>query len=67
MILYAAHNVLKAEESAEGYLLLQMIRSYLELDMFSSLTVQTDSIIQSGERELKTFGQLIKVCILHSD
>jgi hypothetical protein len=40
---------------------LRIIRSYLELDMFASLTVHTEVTIYAGREELQQYGDLIKV------
>jgi len=42
-------------------ILLKLIRSYLELDMFSSLTVQTELTIAAGEAELLQFEEVLHV------
>jgi hypothetical protein len=40
---------------------LRIIRSYLELDMFASLTVHTEVTITAGREELQRYSDLIKV------
>jgi len=40
------------------------VRSYLELDMFAALEVHTTETLEAGERELRRFGELIKVYLL---
>ncbi len=47
--------------SAQGYLLLRLIRIYLELDMYASLTLHTEATISSGRQELLVFDRLLKV------
>ena len=41
--------------------MLRIIRSYLELDMFASLTVHTEVTITAGWEELQRYSDLIKV------
>ncbi|KAF8151553.1 hypothetical protein B0H34DRAFT_678154 [Crassisporium funariophilum] len=45
--------------SPEGYHLLKILQSYLELDMYSSLTVQTDNTLDAAINELLKFDALI--------
>lgn len=49
-------------ETRAGYHTLKLIHSYLELDMFLALTVQTESSIAAGEAELLNFGEHVQVC-----
>ena len=56
-----AYNVLSAENSQEGFLLLQTMRSYLELDMYASLTMHTEATIAAGRAELQTYNSLVQV------
>ncbi|KAF9470163.1 hypothetical protein BDN70DRAFT_821696, partial [Pholiota conissans] len=58
IIVFASHNVLS--ESKRGYLLLQLMRSYLELDMYASLTMQTDQTLEAGRKEMLKFNTLLK-------
>ncbi|KAF8971925.1 hypothetical protein BDZ97DRAFT_1901552 [Flammula alnicola] len=60
IIVYASHNVLNPETTEEGYLLLKLIRSYLELDMYASLTMHTDTTLAAGHAELLVFNNLLK-------
>lgn len=60
MALFALHNVLT---DTQGYLLLQCLQSYLELDMYASLEVHTEQTLKDGRQELKHFSLLINVCI----
>jgi hypothetical protein len=62
VVLYASYNIIS--ESEEGYLLLKLFWSYLELDMYASLTVHTESTISAGRAELLTFESLLHVCVL---
>ncbi|KJA13371.1 hypothetical protein HYPSUDRAFT_151670 [Hypholoma sublateritium FD-334 SS-4] len=60
VIVFASHNILNKDASPQGYLLLQLMRSYLELDMYASLTVHTESTISAGREEMKTYDRLLK-------
>jgi hypothetical protein len=40
---------------------LRIIRSYLELDMFASLTIHTEVTLSAGREELQRYSDLIKV------
>lgn len=42
-----------------------MIRSYIELDMFSSLSVQTESTLNAGYSEILLFETLLQVCCIN--
>ena len=44
-----------------GFSLLKLIRSYLELDMFTSLTLQMESTLEIGRQELLYFEELVAV------
>ena len=66
VILFAAQHVLPENgESKRGYILIKLIRSYIELDMYAGLTVHTDSTIAAGEAELQTFGTTLRVYNLY--
>uniref|UniRef100_A0A8H7XPR9 Uncharacterized protein n=1 Tax=Psilocybe cubensis TaxID=181762 RepID=A0A8H7XPR9_PSICU len=58
LIVFASHNVL--EKSDRGYCLLRLMRSFLELDMYSSLTVQSATTLAGIERELGIFNLILK-------
>ncbi|KAF8152414.1 hypothetical protein B0H34DRAFT_861710 [Crassisporium funariophilum] len=60
MVLYGGYNVLSAENSLEGFLLLQVMRNYLELDMYASLTMHTEATLAAGREELQTYDSLIQ-------
>ncbi len=49
------------ENSPEGFLLLQLMRSYLELDMYASLTIHTDATLSAGRAELQRYNTLVQV------
>jgi hypothetical protein len=52
---------LSSENSQEGFLLLQVMRSYLELDMYASLTIHTEATLAAGRAELHTYNSLVQV------
>ncbi|EIW80471.1 hypothetical protein CONPUDRAFT_90680 [Coniophora puteana RWD-64-598 SS2] len=58
-ILFAAQNLLTPRTSPEGYALLLVIRSYLELNCYIGLDVHTDDTIAAGEAELNWFSNLL--------
>jgi hypothetical protein len=62
VIVFASQHILNATDSEEGFCLLRLIRSYLELDMFASLTLQTESTIAAGREELVRFEGILRVC-----
>ena len=47
----------------KGFLLLWLMRSYLELDMYMSLIVHTKSMIAAGWAEILVFEELLHVTI----
>jgi len=61
IIVFAAHNILSKAVTKQGFHLLKLIRSYLELDMHVSLTVHTESTMASGRAELLVFEKLLHV------
>ncbi|KAH9486000.1 hypothetical protein JR316_0000063 [Psilocybe cubensis] len=61
VIIFAAQHVLTAEASPRGYLLLRLIRSYLNLRMFASLTLQTETSISNGRKYLEIFSKTLQL------
>jgi hypothetical protein len=61
IIVFAAHNILSKAVTKQGFHLLKLIRSYLELDMYVSLTVHTESTLAAGRAELLVFEKLLHV------
>ncbi|KAJ7849957.1 hypothetical protein B0H14DRAFT_2445266 [Mycena olivaceomarginata] len=57
MMLFATHNVLI---DPAGVLILQVVRSFLELNMYVSLEVQTSKTITDGRAELQIFDELMQ-------
>ncbi|KAI6001113.1 hypothetical protein F5J12DRAFT_723743, partial [Pisolithus orientalis] len=58
---YAALNILTNDVSCEGYQLLWMLHSYLELDSLIGLDMHTDRTLELIEREQLVFGSELKV------
>ncbi|KAF9231165.1 hypothetical protein BU15DRAFT_90973 [Melanogaster broomeanus] len=56
-IFYAALNVLTRQASPEGYQLLRVIRSYLQLDSLIGLDVHTERTLDMIEAELLIFSK----------
>ncbi|KAF8812136.1 hypothetical protein BYT27DRAFT_7221243 [Phlegmacium glaucopus] len=57
VIIFASHNVVSTTD--RGLLLLRLMRSYLELDMYTSLTVHTESTLAAGRAEILVFEELL--------
>ncbi|KAF7290198.1 hypothetical protein MIND_01333200 [Mycena indigotica] len=58
MTLYAAHNLLPGDRRFQ--LLLRCIRSFVVIDTYLALKIQTANTIQQGREEVKRFGRLIQ-------
>jgi len=61
IVIYGAQNILTEDASPEGFLLLKIMRSYLELDMYASLTIHTETTLAAGREELQRYSDLIEV------
>ncbi|KAF6743705.1 hypothetical protein DFP72DRAFT_113420 [Ephemerocybe angulata] len=55
IIVFVSHNLFPPSDE-RGYQWLKIARSYLELDMWSSLRNHTATTVRLGEEELKRFG-----------
>ncbi|EIW75195.1 hypothetical protein CONPUDRAFT_66265 [Coniophora puteana RWD-64-598 SS2] len=62
-VLFAAYNILTPSYSPEGYKLLRLIQSYLELDCYFSLDVHTEETIRAAREEVTRFGDLLKIAL----
>ena len=51
------------DASEHGFQLLQLIRSYLEIDMFMSLSVHTEETLECGEAEQLIWEENLDVSI----
>uniref|UniRef100_A0A8H8CLW5 Uncharacterized protein n=1 Tax=Psilocybe cubensis TaxID=181762 RepID=A0A8H8CLW5_PSICU len=66
IICYASHNVL--EKSDRGYCLLKLMRSFVELDMYSSLIIHSSTTLHGLQKELAKFCSILEEYIqLHPD
>ncbi|KAF8968588.1 hypothetical protein BDZ97DRAFT_1902889 [Flammula alnicola] len=61
VFIFASQHILTPDVSKEGFHLLKLIRSYLELNMFASVTVQTETTIAAGKAEMQCFEELLHV------
>ncbi|KAJ7263191.1 hypothetical protein B0H12DRAFT_1209494 [Mycena haematopus] len=59
MMLYAVHNILTLTDRI-GLILLEWVRSYMELDMYVGLDLQTTETIAAGRQVLQKFGLLME-------
>lgn len=62
--LYSVVNILNSTTSPEGYKLLHLISSYLQLDSYISLDIHTASTLAAIEAELLVFDNVLKVNIV---
>lgn len=60
--MFCAYNILTEAESPDGFILLKLLRRYLELHMYTSLSVHTSSTLADGEEALIEFETMVKVC-----
>ncbi|KAK0471900.1 hypothetical protein IW261DRAFT_1571358 [Armillaria novae-zelandiae] len=58
-LIFIAHNILTKERDPIGYLLLRVLRVYMELDMYASFSLHTSSSLQAGQARLPTLAALI--------
>ncbi|KAF9470013.1 hypothetical protein BDZ94DRAFT_1329905 [Collybia nuda] len=59
MLIFVSHNVLTEKASPLGYLMLRCLQSYLNLDMWVSMEIQTEDTLEAGHQELLRFSRLI--------
>lgn len=59
--IFITHDILTNEENPEGYILLQLLRSYLILDTYASLEVHTTETLEKGEKALRHYGNIMQV------
>ena len=60
---YGLFNLLKKNTIPEGYALLQMLQTYLELNGLISLDVHTKTTLSMIEKKLSQFNNTLKVSI----
>lgn len=49
------------EEKTTGYLLLKVLRCYIEVDMYAGFQLHTNETIQAGKQQVARFYKLLKV------
>lgn len=54
--------MIDAQRQPDGYVLLQCLRAYLDLNMYTGFNVHTMETIAAGEKALVVFSELMKVC-----
>ncbi|KAH7903322.1 hypothetical protein BJ138DRAFT_1020830, partial [Hygrophoropsis aurantiaca] len=59
-VIYAAQHIFDRKKQPVGYHLLRCIASYLQLDMYLSMDVHTETTIRSGELELLVFQRRLE-------
>ncbi|KAK0471475.1 hypothetical protein IW261DRAFT_1425114 [Armillaria novae-zelandiae] len=59
-LLFAVHSVLRKEVHHDAYLLLKVIQSYVELDMYASMDVHTEKSIEEGRHLMNVFDAKLK-------
>ncbi|KAF8164494.1 hypothetical protein K438DRAFT_1909729 [Mycena galopus ATCC 62051] len=62
MMIFAAQNILT---NKLGVMLLGCVRSYVELDIYAGLELQTEDTIAAGRQKLRNFDRLLKVRTLY--
>ncbi|EIW85602.1 hypothetical protein CONPUDRAFT_150407 [Coniophora puteana RWD-64-598 SS2] len=62
-MLFAAHNVIPRPISPEFHALLCLLSSYLEIDSYFGLEVQTDETLAALDKEVERYGRLLDVYI----
>ncbi|KAK0472864.1 hypothetical protein IW261DRAFT_1553238 [Armillaria novae-zelandiae] len=60
-LLFTVHSVLRKEVHHDAYLLLKVIRSYVELDMYASMDVHIEKSIEEGRHLMNVFDAKLKV------
>ncbi|KAK0504193.1 hypothetical protein EDD18DRAFT_1345071 [Armillaria luteobubalina] len=58
-LIFIAHNILTKERDPVGYILLRVLRVYMELDMYASFSLHTSSSLQAGRARLPILAALI--------
>ncbi|PPQ71542.1 hypothetical protein CVT26_010402 [Gymnopilus dilepis] len=60
LVLFAAYNILTETASPGGYGILRLLRKFLELHMYTALSLHTESTIKAGEESLLEFEAALK-------
>ena len=59
--IFITHDILTNDKNPHGYLLLQLLRSYLILDTYASLEVHTTETLEKGEEALGYYAAIMQV------
>ncbi|PBK85255.1 hypothetical protein ARMGADRAFT_942251, partial [Armillaria gallica] len=59
-LIFIAHNILTSKSDPIGYILLQALQVYMELDMYARLSLHTSSIFQARQTKQSIFITLIE-------
>ena len=59
--MFVLHPTFHRSSDPTGYLLLRVIHSYIEVDMYISLDVHTEKTIDAGREAVKKFYDLLDV------
>ncbi|KAJ3879833.1 hypothetical protein F5051DRAFT_438442 [Lentinula edodes] len=66
LFLFATHDVIPEKENKAAYMLLKVMRKYINMIMYLGLNVQTSDTIALGHGAIKNFVDMLKVYILLS-
>jgi hypothetical protein len=62
MSIFITHDIVSDKtRSPHGQLLLQLLRSFLILDTYTSMEVHTTESLQKGEEELLRYSEIMQV------
>lgn len=60
-VLFSSHNVITETSCPLGYLLMRIMRSYSEVDMYLGLELHTDERMGDGEHKQQAMGAFMQV------
>ncbi|GJE85101.1 hypothetical protein PsYK624_011780 [Phanerochaete sordida] len=60
ILVFAACNAMNVDQSTAGYMLLGLIRKYIECDMYLGLEVQTEDTLQKLDQAIVNFGDALE-------
>ena len=61
MLIFVSHNVINSNKHPDGYVLLQCLHAYLNLNMYTGFDVHTMETIVAGKNALEVFAEIMKV------
>jgi hypothetical protein len=61
--MFLVQHMIDEKPNPADYLLLRVFRSFLEIDMYASMTVHTEDTIASGRAEVLKFARLLEVSL----